>query len=130
VLAREAFVAALPRRHPLAKHQRLQLRHLDGHPFIVVRPDLEPAWADACHRALIRARIRVDVAQETDSKIAMLGLVAAGVGVSIVSESMMRLARDGVVFRPIADLGLRVPLVGLTHARSSPRARAFLQGPV
>jgi DNA-binding transcriptional LysR family regulator len=130
VLARETFVAALQRRHALAAHQRLHLRHLDGQPFIVVRPDIEPAWADACSRALVRAKVRVEIAQETDSKIAMLGLVAAGVGVSLVSASMMRLARDGVVFRPIADLTLRVPLVGLTHARSSRRAHAFLQTPV
>lgn len=104
----------------------MRLRRLDGEPAVAVRPDVEPAWANACAGALARARVRLDIQQETDTKIALLGLVAAGVGLAIVSESMQRLARDGVVYRPIADLKLRVPLVALLGASPSPRVKALL----
>ena len=72
--------------------------------------------------------MRLDVVQETDTKSALLGLVAAGVEIAIVSESMQRLAREGVVHRPIADLAVRVPLVGIVGRRPPPRAAALLAG--
>jgi len=125
-LARERFVAALPRRHPLASRARLRLRDLDGCECVAVRPGVEPAWARAAEEALARARVRLDLVQETDTKIAMLGLVAAGVGLALVSGSMRRLARDGVAYREIADLDVRVPLVALLHEQASPRAAALL----
>ncbi|MGC4092694.1 MAG: hypothetical protein QM756_33400 [Polyangiaceae bacterium] len=56
----------------------------------------------------------------------MLGLVAAGVGAALVSASMRRLARHGVVYRDVVDLRVRVPLVGLLGQAPSPRAVALL----
>jgi DNA-binding transcriptional LysR family regulator len=126
VLAKERFMAALPRRHPLAGAKKVRLRELQQHPFVAVRPDVEPAWAGACNDALARSHVRLTVVQDTDTKIAMLGLVAAGIGLAIVSKSMRRLARDGVVYREIADLTIEVPLVGVLGPRPSPRAMALL----
>lgn len=40
---------------------------------------------------------------------------------------MMRLARDGVVFREVGDLRARVPLVALTGRSPSPRAAELLR---
>ncbi len=125
-LAQDRFIAALPRRHPLAAKKVLRLRALENEPFVAVRPDVEPAWARECDQALRRARVRIETVQETDSKVALLGLVAAGVGAAFVSSSMRRLARDGVVYRDVADLTVRVPLVGLLGPSPSPRALALL----
>jgi DNA-binding transcriptional LysR family regulator len=125
-LTQDYFVAALPQRHPLAAKKALQLRQLGEEPFVAVRPDVEPAWARACAEALRRARVRLEVVQETDSKVALIGLVAAGVGAALVTASMRRLGRHGVVYRNIVDLQLRVPLVGLVGPRPSARALAFL----
>ncbi len=55
----------------------------------------------------------------------MLGLVASGLGVSVVSASMQRVRRDGVVFRPLTGLSVRLPLVVLARADASPRAAAL-----
>lgn len=126
VLVTERFVAAVPRRHPLARRARVRLRELARAPIVAVRPDVEPAWADACTSALRRARAELEVVQETDGKIALLGLVAAGVGLAIVSESMRALGREGVVYRPIVDLAVRVPLVVLHRPAPSPRVTALL----
>ncbi|NUP06188.1 MAG: LysR family transcriptional regulator [Polyangiaceae bacterium] len=125
-LAEDHFVAALPCRHALTAKSRLRLRDLDGEKCIAVRPDVEPEWALAANDALVRGRVHLDVVQETDTKVAMLGLVAAGLGLAIASASMRRLARDGVVYREISDLRVRVPLVGLVAPNTSPRAQALL----
>jgi len=126
LLAEDRFIAALPSSHPLAAKKSLRLRQLAGQPFVAVRADVEPAWARACSDAVRRARVQVELVQETDSKVALLGLVSAGVGAAFVSASMRSLSRRGVVYREIADFTLRVPLVGLLGAAPSPRARALL----
>jgi DNA-binding transcriptional LysR family regulator len=63
-----------------------------------------------------------DIVQETDTKIAMLGLVAAGLGVSVVSASMTQLRRSGVEMRPLDGVGLTLPLDAVTTTDPSPRA--------
>lgn len=127
VVVEESFVVAVGNQNPLARRKRVRVRDLHREPFVVVRADIEPAWAEACSAALRRAGVEPCVAQETDSKIAMLGLVAANVGISLVSASMQRMGRSGVRFLPLADFKLRLPLVSLTLPTASPRARAFLQ---
>ena len=82
----------------------------------------------ACAAALRQKRVHYNVVQETDTKLAMLGLVAANLGVSLVSESMQRLRRAGVRFLPLAGLSLRLPLVALTTLEPSLRARELLAG--
>lgn len=126
VLVRERVVVAVGTEHPLARRKRLGWRDLDGQAFILVRPDVEPVWAEACSAALRRERVRFSIAQQTDSKLAMLGLVAAGLGVSLVSQSMQRLRRTGVRYVPLAAGSLRLPLVLLSSPAPSPRAREFV----
>jgi DNA-binding transcriptional LysR family regulator len=65
--------------------------------------------------------------QETDTKISLLGLVAAGLGLSVVSESMGVLRRRGVVFRPLSGLSLQLTLAMLTPAATTARAAAFIE---
>ena len=126
VLARERLLAILPAKHALARKARLRLADLRDQPSVVVRADIEPAWAHACAAALARSEVRLPIAQETDSKVAMLGLVAAGIGIALGSASMARLARHGVVFREVSDFRLRLSLVALTGPSPSARATAFL----
>lgn len=126
-LAEDWFVAALWKQHPLAAKKKLSLKDFAGQPLVAVRPEIEPAWARACERVLRRAQIPLPVVQETDSKVALLGLVAAGIGAAFVSASMRRLARQGVVYREVSDLTVRVPLVGLLGPEPSPRASALLR---
>lgn len=122
-LLREALILALPAGHALGRRPSVPVQRLAGLPLVLVRPDVEPAWAQASLAALRKARVPLQVVQETDTKIAQLGLVAAGVGGALVSESVERLGRHGVVFRRLAGLDLRLPLVLLTAAAPTPRAR-------
>jgi DNA-binding transcriptional LysR family regulator len=125
-LLKEPLLIALPQHHPLARRAQIAVASLRGQPFIGVDRSLEPAWADAIARALNKAGVEPEIVQQTDSKLAMLGLVASGLGLAVVSASMARLARAGVRFRPLRGLSLTLPLAVL-HARApSARARRFL----
>jgi DNA-binding transcriptional LysR family regulator len=127
VLVRESLLALLPERHRLAERARVPVRALGREPFVMVRRDIEPGWADKAAAALRGAGVHPNVVQETDSKIALLGLVAAGMGVSVVSQSMARLGRTGVTLRPLDGLSLRLNLSLLTSETPSPRATIFAE---
>lgn len=122
----EKLIVALPRLHPLAAKKQLRPRDLDGEAYVGVRPDVEPAWAEAAAHALKLAGCVPQLVQETDTKISLVGLIAAGLGLSVVSESMASLERRGVVFRPLVGLKLMLVLSALTPRSPSPRAAAFL----
>lgn len=126
-LVRERLLVVLPTRHRLAARRTLRPRDLDQQPYVGVRPDIEPAWAEAAFRALKLAGAVPRLVQETDTKLSLLGLVASGLGLSVVSESMGVLTRKGVVFRPLSGLSLQLTLAMLTPTSTSPRAAAFVK---
>lgn len=113
-LIHEQITLAIPTRHPLARRARIRLADLRDVAQVGLRDSTEPGWAQACAGELLRARIVGPVVAEADTKLALLGLVAAGLGVAVISSSLATLRRPGVVFRPIADA--RTPLVlGALH---------------
>ena len=126
-LVRERLLVVLPQGHSLAARRTVRPRDLDQQAYVGVRPDIEPAWAEAAFRALKRAGAVPRLVQETDTKVSLLGLVAAGLGLSVVSESMSDLTRKGVVFRPLSGLSLRLTLAVLTPTATPARASAFVQ---
>lgn len=117
-LLEEDMAAALPADHPLAiqlagrRDGALALTALSGEPFILYRrptgPGLYDAILAACHRAGFSPRI----GQEAPRMLSTLNLVGAGLGVSLVPDSMRRLQMDGVVFCRLKD---RPPLKAPLH---------------
>ncbi|HEX8710103.1 MAG TPA: LysR substrate-binding domain-containing protein [Pyrinomonadaceae bacterium] len=100
-ILREEFVAVLPPAHPLATRRRLPLHALAEEPFVhfprVVAPALYDQIADACRRAGFRPR----VVQEAQEWLTILGLVEAGLGVSLVPASFCRLQWGGVQYKAL-----------------------------
>jgi DNA-binding transcriptional LysR family regulator len=128
VLKEDGLVVALPRGHRLARgNGSVRLGDLGPEPFVAVDESVEPGWARACDVAVRRAGLHPRVVQQTDTKIALLGLVAAGVGVALVSRSMAVLGRRDVVLRPLMGLRVRLPLGLLCRPSISPRARSLMQ---
>ncbi|HEY0171929.1 MAG TPA: LysR substrate-binding domain-containing protein [Pyrinomonadaceae bacterium] len=101
-ILREEFVAVLPPSHSLAEREQLPLGDMAGEPFVhfprAVAPALYDQIADACRRAGFRPR----VVQEAQEWLTILGLVEAGLGVSLVPASFRRLRWGGVQYRPLA----------------------------
>ncbi|HEV2707860.1 MAG TPA: LysR substrate-binding domain-containing protein [Pyrinomonadaceae bacterium] len=100
-ILREEFVAVLPPQHPLATRRKLPLAALAEEPFVhfprVVAPALYDQIADMCQRAGFRPR----VVQEAQEWLTIIGLVEAGLGVSLVPASFCRLQWGGVQYKPL-----------------------------
>lgn len=131
ILLTEPMVVALPRDHALGKlgaTSPVAMRDLQGEPFIVFARQQGPAFYDSTLAACQRAGFSLRIAQEAPRVTTALGLVAAGLGVSVVPASMQRIALDGVVFRAIDDrAGLKAVLaLGWRKNDASPALANFL----
>jgi DNA-binding transcriptional LysR family regulator len=112
-LLEEKMIVALPTGHPLAKGVRadsgrnraapLPLSALAKETFILYKRPGGPGLYDAIITACRGAGFSPVVGQEAPRIISTLNLVAAGLGVSVVPESLRRLQMDGVVYRRLAD---------------------------
>ena len=112
VLVQEPLVAALPASHPLAKKPRIHLSDLAGERFVLFPRHPKPSYADSVIAHCEAAGFTPDVVQETAEMHTAVGLVAAGLGVSLVPESVTAETRPGLVFRsleppaPITELAV------------------------
>lgn len=131
ILLDEPMVVALPRGHALGKRgatSPVAMRDLKGEPFIVFARQQGPAFYDSTLAACQRVGFSPRIAQEAPRVTTALGLVAAGLGVTMVPASMQRIALDGVVFRAIDDrAGLKAVLaLGWRKNDASPALANFV----
>jgi Transcriptional regulator len=122
-LLQEKMVVALPKGHPLASSGRkkksaqsrsapLPLAELANETFILYKRPGGPGLYDTIITACRGSGFSPHVGQEAPRIISTLNLVAAGLGVSLVPESLRRLQMDGVVYRRLADNAqLTAPLI-------------------
>jgi DNA-binding transcriptional LysR family regulator len=123
---REHTVAALPAGHALAQYRRVPLRRLAAEPLVLFPREQAPGFHDLLIDALTGARAAPRVIQYAPEMLTIIGLVAAGTGVSLVPESVQRLALEGVCYRPVSRAP-RSELVAITRAgEDSALVRAFL----
>lgn len=102
-MRRERLVVAVAREHPLHRRRRLGLRELRDDAFVhLPREQVPRAWDriwSMCRRAgFVPAR-----AMEGQQFVTLLALVAAGIGVAVVPESVRTLRRDRVAYIGIDD---------------------------
>ncbi|WP_429944038.1 LysR family transcriptional regulator [Agrobacterium vitis] len=108
----EDMVLALPDTHPLALHSQnrdsdtVALAALAAETFVLYRRPLAQGLYDRIIAACQAAGFSPNVAQEAPKLVSTLSLVAAGLGLSIIPQSMARLETSGVAYRRFAP-GLR-----------------------
>jgi DNA-binding transcriptional LysR family regulator len=130
-LLQEAMVLALPRAHMLARRtsKAVSLKALAQETFIVYRRHNGPGLYDAILSACTAAGFSPRVGQEAPRIVSTLNLVAAGLGISLVPESLQRMRMDGVVFRRIGGTARPTAPLYLASRRgeTSAAARRFLE---
>ena len=98
-LYREQLVAVLPRGSLLASQPgTLRVKALRREPFVLFPRTLAPSLYDKIIAYLHEAGFSPKVGQEARQMQTIIGLVAGGLGVSIVPECMQNLRRRDVVY--------------------------------
>lgn len=100
-LLEEPTVVALPATHALAKRKRIPLMALSLEPFVLFPRTVGAGLHDAILKSCLDAGFSPRVVQEASQVTSIVNLVAAGLGVSIVPQSMQQLQAEGICFIPI-----------------------------
>ncbi len=126
-ILREPFVVAVPDSHPAAKQDSVRIKTLAGEPFIV--PPRQPGWdyADTIFQILRENAVEPRIVQEARQALAVVSLVAGGLGVALVPASFSNVRLPGVTYRPIKGRSLTTDLamVWKRNSRAS-TLRVFL----
>jgi DNA-binding transcriptional LysR family regulator len=99
-LLTEPLLAGLPAGHRLARHDRIALSELAAEPFVFFPRHRSVLAYDEFIASCRAAGFSPAIVQEA-SGISALGLVAAGLGVTVVAASYQALSLDGVRFVPV-----------------------------
>jgi LysR family hydrogen peroxide-inducible transcriptional activator len=123
----EPLFAVLRRDHPLASAKSLALKDLRGESFVMLRDG--HCFRDLSIATCTHARITPNIAFESGQFSSLLGMVAAGVGVSLIPE--MAIDRNvGCCYVRLSDIqATRTIVAAVLHGRNLNRVqRAFLSG--
>ncbi|MBS0348645.1 MAG: LysR family transcriptional regulator [Proteobacteria bacterium] len=111
VLTEEALVVAVPSNSPLTRETSIPLKRLAGEVLVLYPASPRPSFADQVLNQFSVRGYEIGKTYETNGLQTAIGLVAAGMGVTLVPESVQRLRRDDVTYRPLVEQGLTSPLI-------------------
>ncbi|MCA6123082.1 LysR family transcriptional regulator [Bradyrhizobium sp. WSM 1704] len=111
LILEEPYVAALPRAHPLAERDGIALAELSDDAFVLYPARPEPSVTGLIVAACEASGFTPRLAQEVLHLQTAIGLIAAGVGVSLIPEAAARAQTGrGVAYVPLAAPAVTAPL--------------------
>ncbi|KFK94677.1 MULTISPECIES: LysR family transcriptional regulator [unclassified Serratia (in: enterobacteria)] len=121
LLLREPLLAVVPNEHPLTLMEsgRLRFSDLAQEPFVFFSREVGTALYDEILALLANAGVIPYITQEVGEAMTIIGLVAAGLGISILPMSFSRVRIDGVTYLPLAEPDA-ITEVWLVHHRNRP----------
>jgi DNA-binding transcriptional LysR family regulator len=103
------------------------MQRLGAEPLVLFPRSQAPGFHDLLISSLAAAGTHPRVVQYAPEMVTIIGLVAAGLGVSLAPASVARLALDGVTYRPVGGMP-RSELVAITREDdASPVVPAFIE---
>jgi DNA-binding transcriptional LysR family regulator len=126
-IARETLLVALPDSHPLAEHEAIEAAWMANEAFVMLPRAKGSGLYDEIIMLCRKHGFSPIVAQEANETHTVCGLVAAGMGISIVPSSVRALQVRGIAYRPIAPSAtIQRDVAWLATSRSS-ALRAFIE---
>jgi DNA-binding transcriptional LysR family regulator len=105
VVDRQPFWLAMPEGHRLASYKEVTPEMLVGEPFVATLLEMEMGfWSNM--RAVASTGAQLQIVTRVPDALSVLASVASGLGIGILSGSLVRIAVPGVVFRKIAKVTL------------------------
>ncbi|MEJ2671887.1 MAG: LysR substrate-binding domain-containing protein [Deltaproteobacteria bacterium] len=99
----ESLAVALPKSHPRAQRETIALQELADEPFVFYARSAHPQAFDGFIAFCHLAGFSPTIVQEAAAESAVIGLVAAGLGVTLVASSLSGVRPDEVTCRPLVD---------------------------
>ncbi|OYW71463.1 MAG: hypothetical protein B7Z37_27745 [Verrucomicrobia bacterium 12-59-8] len=103
VWKQELLQVVLPEQHALAKAALWKLSQLKDESWVMVSVKAAPGFREHVNVLCRKAKFQPRVVQESDRVAAVLTMVAAGQGISLLPASLSRWLSAGVVFKEINE---------------------------
>jgi DNA-binding transcriptional LysR family regulator len=101
IVRQEPIVCVLPEEHPLAVRERIAVSLLAQEPFVLQSRHRGAGYYVELMKLCLTSGFSPNVIQEVTELHAIVGLVAAGIGVSLVPLSTQNIRSQGVVYREL-----------------------------
>jgi len=101
VVRREPIVCVLPEEHPLAAREQIAVSLLAHEPFVLQSRQRGTGYHTQLMKLCLSSGFTPNIIQEVTEMHAIVGLVAAGIGVSLVPLSTRNIRSQGVVYRKL-----------------------------
>jgi len=127
MLRRDPLRLVLPAGSPLARKKTITVKDLAGSAFVVFPKDAGTGIYHQIFDLCRAAGFTPDIAMEAGEPSTIIGLVAAGCGISLLPSSFEGIHMDGVVYRPLADPDATTAMLLARHAEGGgPLVDAFV----
>ncbi len=97
----EPFLCCLPSDHLLSRHPQLAIKQLRHENFLLFPRSLSPHYHDRIMAICATADFSPRISHESRNWLTIVELVAQGLGIALVPQSMQRLIKSDVCYRPI-----------------------------
>ncbi len=101
-LYREPIILAVPGRHPLARRRSVPLEALRDERFVAVQIQEGVGFNAQVAEMCATAGLSPQITQRAGQFVALAGMVAGGLGVAFVPDSLRHLQIPDVAYRPLA----------------------------
>jgi len=127
VVDRHPYCVAIPEGHHLAKRKQISPAVLAHEPFVSGSLEMEVGfWGNMS--AISKPGQSLHIVERAPDIFSLLTLVAAGVGLGIISAPMQNIAIPGVVYRKIAGALQEAEIaVAYRKSESAPAVKSFIQ---
>ncbi len=99
LILREPFVVALPIEHRLARRRDIHIRNLAQEKFVMLPATPSGGLYRKIMELCLQAKLEPKIVQVATEIRSVVGLVGAGIGISIVPSSVQRMNISNVVYR-------------------------------
>jgi len=123
-LFQEQFVAVVPSGHEFCKEKTLTLAQIASQPLIRIYPTANRDFSRRMFGALLDKGHKLNIVQEVSDTHTLIGLVAAGVGVSLVPASLQNLQIAQVKYVPVRE---KTPITTLQLVYNRENSSAVLR---
>lgn len=122
-LLEEPLMVALPANHALARKRRIGFDDLREESVFRFERRLNPGFYDFCQAFFERIDFKPHTVPEPDDHHILLGLIAEGQGIGLISSSLQNVKRQGVVFRPLKEETRKLTSgIAVAYSESNPSA--------
>lgn len=122
-LLEEPLIVALPANHALARKRSIGFDELSGESVFRFERRLNPGFYDHCQAFFEEINFKPRTIPEPDDHHILLGLIAEGQGIGLISASLQNVKRQGVVFRPLKPEARKLTSgIAMAYSQSNPSA--------